>query len=136
MASDPDQPADSQTTPYLIVDSGGFVGTRFALTTEEMVIGRSPENDITLLDDGLSRQHAVLLRDDSGIFSIEDLQSSNGTKVNGKRVRAAELCHGDEIQLGRTVFRFLEPGLPVAEASPHLDEDDTQALTGPDDPRA
>ena len=123
--------------PYLRVESGDRAGTRFELREDEAVIGRSPGSDVNLPDDGLSREHAVVLRNaESGIFTIEDLQSSNGTKVNGKRVRAAELCHGDEIQLGRTVFRFLEPGLPVAEASPHLDEDDTQALTGPDDPRA
>ncbi|NNL67112.1 MAG: FHA domain-containing protein [Myxococcales bacterium] len=126
-----------EARPYLMVDSGGFAGTRFDLTAEEMVIGRNPGTDITVLDEGLSREHAVVLRDpESGICSIEDLQSSNGTKVNGKRVRSAELCHGDEVQLGRTVFRFLEPGLPVVPPSraPGSDDDDTQAITGPEDP--
>jgi pSer/pThr/pTyr-binding forkhead associated (FHA) protein len=38
---------------------------------------------------------------------IEDLQSTNSTKVNGKRIRSVELNHGDEIQIGHTRFRFL-----------------------------
>lgn len=141
MASNRDTPAAAGSgadgaRPYLMVDSGGFAGTRFDLDAEEMVIGRNPTNDITVLDEGLSREHAVILCDpDSGICSIEDLQSSNGTKVNGKRVRSAELCHGDEVQLGRTVFRFLEPGLPVVPPrhGPGNDDDDTQAITGPED---
>jgi len=117
--------------PYLRIESGGFAGSHFELAADEVVIGRNPDTDITLLDDGLSREHAVLLRDPAtGLYSIEDLQSSNGTKVNGKRVRAAELCHGDEIQLGRTVFRFLEPGLPVPpQADPMAEEnDDTHSI--------
>lgn len=123
---------DSTDAPCLIVETGGFTGTRFDLTDEEMVIGRSPANDITLLDEGLSREHAVMLRDpESGIVTIEDLQSSNGTKVNGKRVRSAELCHGDEVQLGRTVFRFFEPGLPLHAPRATSEDDDTQALSGP-----
>ena len=58
----------------------------------DLVIGRNPTTDITLLDEGISREHALILRDDeSGEYVIEDLQSTNGTKVNGKRVRSATL---------------------------------------------
>jgi pSer/pThr/pTyr-binding forkhead associated (FHA) protein len=121
--------------PCLVICSGGFAGQRFELAADEIVIGRNPNTDVTLLDEGLSREHAVILRDpQTGVFSIEDLQSSNGTKVNGKRVRSAELCHNDEVTLGLTTFRFLEPGLPVDPAlrSDH-DDDDTQAFAAPPD---
>ena len=49
----------------------------------------------------------VLFDEDLGAFTIEDLQSTNGTKVNGKRVRGATLSPGDLIQIGHTQFEFL-----------------------------
>jgi pSer/pThr/pTyr-binding forkhead associated (FHA) protein len=127
--------SDASPCPYLLIGSGGFSGQRFVLDMDEVVIGRNPDTHITLLDEGLSREHAVILRDpQTGVFSIEDLQSSNGTKVNGKRVRSAELCHNDEITLGTTTFRFLEPGLPLDPAlQADHDDDDTQAFTTPID---
>ncbi len=91
----------------LVIQAGGFEGTRYELHGTETVIGRNPNTDITLLDDGISREHAIVVLDeDSGEFTIEDLQSTNGTQVNGKRVRGAALQAGDEIQIGRTVFEF------------------------------
>ena len=129
------EPTGGDERPYLVIGSGGFSGQRFELAADEIVIGRNPNTDITLLDEGLSREHAVITRDpQTGAFSIEDLQSSNGTKVNGKRVRSAELCHNDEITLGLTTFRFLEPGLPIEpELQAEHDWDDTQAFTPLDD---
>ena len=91
----------------LVIRAGGFEGTRYELQAAETVIGRNPNTDITLLDDGISREHAILVFDeDSGEFTIEDLHSTNGTLVNGKPVRGAALQAGDEIQIGRTVFEF------------------------------
>jgi len=80
----------------------------YEITAEETLIGRNPTTDITLLDEGISREHALLLWDpDDGTYTIEDLQSTNGTKVNGKRVRSAELEDGDDLQIGHTLFQFL-----------------------------
>ena len=88
--------------------NGGFEGMSYTLSTEEVVIGRNPTTDITLLDEGISREHALILFDeDVPGYVIEDLQSTNGTKVNGKRVRSASLVEGDEIQIGQTLFRFV-----------------------------
>jgi pSer/pThr/pTyr-binding forkhead associated (FHA) protein len=90
----------------LVVLTGDFQGTEHALVKEETLIGRNPTTDITLLDEGISREHALILRDEAtGSFTIEDLQSTNGTKVNGKRVRSAALSDGDEIEIGHTRFR-------------------------------
>ena len=87
--------------------NGGFEGMTYDLSDEEVVIGRNPTTDITLLDEGISREHALVLFDEDGPnYLIEDLQSTNGTKLNGKRVRSAELAEGDEIQIGQTLFRF------------------------------
>jgi len=137
MADEPEpqtEPLADAERPYLLVRSGALSGTRFDLGSDEVVIGRNPGSEISVPDDGLSREHAVILRDArTGAFSIEDLQSSNGTKVNGKRIRSVELCHEDEIQLGQTRFRFLEAGLPVAPGlgSDADDDDDTVAFTSP-----
>lgn len=95
-------------TARLVICNGGFEGMRYDLTAEETIIGRNPTTDITLLDEGISREHSLILHDtETPSYSIEDLQSTNGTKVNGKRVRSAELQDGDEIQIGHTRFRFV-----------------------------
>ncbi len=92
----------------LVIRNGGFEGMSYELHSEETLIGRNPTTDITLLDEGISREHALILFDDQdGTYTVEDLQSTNGTKVNGKRVRSATLAPGDEIQIGRTRFQFL-----------------------------
>jgi pSer/pThr/pTyr-binding forkhead associated (FHA) protein len=92
----------------LVICNGGFEGMRYELRGEDTLIGRNPTTDITLLDESISREHAVILYDaDSGSFTIEDLQSTNSTKVNGKRIRSVALQHGDEIEIGHTRFRFL-----------------------------
>ncbi len=91
----------------LLILNGGFEGMSYELSSEETLIGRNPTTDITLLDEGISREHAIVLYDaDERQFVVEDLQSTNGTKVNGKRVRSATLADGDEIQIGRTRFQF------------------------------
>ena len=98
---------DGMLRGRLEILNGGFGGMTYDLSDEEVVIGRSPTTDITLLDEGISREHALVLFDEDGpTYLIEDLQSTNGTKLNGKRVRSAELAEGDEIQIGQTLFRF------------------------------
>lgn len=92
----------------LVICNGGFEGMEYELSSEETLIGRNPTTDVTLLDENISREHAIILFDgDTDSYTIEDLQSTNGTKVNGKGVRSHDLQHGDEIQIGHTVFRFL-----------------------------
>jgi pSer/pThr/pTyr-binding forkhead associated (FHA) protein len=93
---------------FLVICNGGFEGMRYGLQSEETIIGRNPTTDITLLDESISREHAIISYDAAtGTHTIEDLQSTNSTKVNGKRIRSVELNHGDEIQIGHTRFRFL-----------------------------
>lgn len=108
---DPSDPTSASSAPSargeLVILNGGFVGMRYELGVEETLIGRSPTTDITLLDEGISREHALVALDEtSGVHTIEDLQSTNGTKVNGKRVRSATLANGDRIEIGHTLFEF------------------------------
>lgn len=64
-----------------------------------LVIGRSPDCALTLSDPTVSRRHAELRRE-SGRWVVADLGSSNGTRVNGWRVRRATVVTGDELMLG------------------------------------
>jgi pSer/pThr/pTyr-binding forkhead associated (FHA) protein len=92
----------------ILICNGGFEGMTYELGEEETIIGRNPTTDITLLDEGISREHAVILFDaETGGWAVEDLQSTNGTKVNGRRVRSQPLQDGDRIEIGTTVFQFV-----------------------------
>ncbi len=100
---------DVPAVGVLVICNGGFEGMEYELSGEETLIGRNPTTDVTLLDENISREHAIVLQDESdGHYTVEDLQSTNGTKVNGKGVRSQALSPGDEIQIGHTVFRFEE----------------------------
>lgn len=80
-------------------------------------IGRA-ECDVDLNDPDVSRRHAVVRQVDAGL-ALEDLGSTNGTWVNGKRIEGiVELSVGDEVRFGNTVWRFQlkSAGVPSASA--------------------
>ena len=80
-------------------------GRRNVLSGERVVIGRSRECDVMLADPNISRKHAELRRDGEG-WAVFDLGSTNGIKVNGRRVDQAPLQPGDRITLGLTELTF------------------------------
>jgi hypothetical protein len=80
-------------------------GRRNVLGGSRVVVGRSREADIVLADPNVSRRHAELRRDESG-WQVVDLGSTNGIKVNGRRVDQAGLTPGDQITIGVTDLTF------------------------------
>ncbi len=89
----------------LIVFAGNHVGLRYAVDSEA-IIGRDPAADILLHDSEISRRHARILRCATG-FVIEDLDSSNGSFVNGEAVlTATALRFGDKVKLGGQLLLF------------------------------
>jgi hypothetical protein len=80
-------------------------GRRRILSGDAVVLGRSRNADIVLEDPNVSRKHAELRRED-GRWAIADLGSTNGVKVNGRRVEQAYLEPGDEIVLGTSSMQF------------------------------
>ena len=88
---------------YLIVLAGADVGKMFKLDEGETVIGRSHKATIRLDDDSISRLHAKFLLTGFSV-TCEDLGSSNGTLVNGTRIRGQQLQDGDKIRLGETTI--------------------------------
>lgn len=76
-----------------------------ALTSDTVTIGRLADCDVVLRDKGASRKHAQLkLRD--GTWTLTDLGSTNGTRLNGQTVQSRELSDGDKITIGTTVIEF------------------------------
>jgi pSer/pThr/pTyr-binding forkhead associated (FHA) protein len=75
------------------------------ISSAETLIGRSMHSDVKLTDTGISREHATITWEGES-FLLEDLQSTNGTKVNDKRIRSVKLRSQDRIQIGRTVLTF------------------------------
>ena len=80
-------------------------GTRVPVGEDPVRIGRSPENDLTLSESTVSRQHAEIVRDGDA-WVIRDLGSSNGTKVNGAGIVEQVLEDGDELKVGSVNLRF------------------------------
>jgi two-component system cell cycle response regulator len=95
----------------LIDPPGPLVGRPFPLAQDECVVGREPTCAVHLDADDLSRRHARLVRDANG-WTVEDLQSTNGTFVDGAQVQTARLQHGDRVQMGKQLFRLLPAGSP------------------------
>ena len=74
--------------------------------SQQTTIGRSSDNDIVIRSDRCSRQHATVFCD-HGEWFIRDLDSSNGTRLNGKRIKgSAPLNLGDRIRIGRQSYEF------------------------------
>jgi pSer/pThr/pTyr-binding forkhead associated (FHA) protein len=95
----------------LVVLSSNFAGKEFDLSRPQMIIGRTDENDIVINHRSISRNHAKLVREpDTARYTISDLQSSNGVRVNGQDYGKVELRRGDVIDLGHVRLRFVEPG--------------------------
>jgi diguanylate cyclase (GGDEF)-like protein len=92
------------TTAYLIVLAGSNVGEMYKLNEGEMVIGRSVNAEIQLLDEGISRKHCKIRRASGGDVFIEDLGSTNGTFSNGEPISVHRLADGDKIQVGSTTI--------------------------------
>jgi pSer/pThr/pTyr-binding forkhead associated (FHA) protein len=89
--------------PAIVVTGGPLTGRRFDVDGD-VVIGRV-EGTIVIDDDEISRRHAVVCGAHDGL-TIEDLGSTNGTRVNGRRIeKRVELSEGDEIAIGQTTFR-------------------------------
>jgi len=89
----------------LILTHEGAVVKEYNLDKERTTVGRKPSNDIQLDDATVSGQHAVFLNLQN--IYIEDLNSTNGTLLNGKKVNKRQLEHGDVVRIGHHEMKFV-----------------------------
>jgi pSer/pThr/pTyr-binding forkhead associated (FHA) protein len=93
----------------LVVMSSNFAGVEYELTEPSTVLGRTDENDIVINHRSISRNHAKILREGAS-YTIVDLQSSNGVRVNNEEYDKVQLHRGDLVDLGHVRLRFADPG--------------------------
>lgn len=90
----------------LIITHQGTVIKEYDLSKETTTVGRKPTNDIVLDDPTVSGLHASFLHMQHTY--VEDLNSTNGIKLNGKAVNKRQLKHGDLVQIGQHEFKFID----------------------------
>jgi len=101
----PEGAAESRCT--LTIVRGIDAGRVFSVDRESSIIGRGRDAEVLVDDEAVSRHHARLIRRMDGRFALEDLQSTNGTFLRGKRIQMEVLSPGDRVQLGpRLSLRF------------------------------
>jgi len=93
--------------PRLLAVAGPLKDSTIPLPDGEAALGRDPTNAVAVVDPSVSRKHCLLRREEDGRYQIKDLESRNGTLVNGASVKEQWLRHGDEIATGDSVFVFL-----------------------------
>jgi len=87
--------------------SGKYQGGEYPLQdARDLVIGRSSDLDMVLIEDMVSRKHARISLQD-GTINIADLGSTNGTFVNGEKIKAAKLKEGDRILIGTSILKLV-----------------------------
>lgn len=115
-------------TPRLLVAAGPLANSIYLLSEPEVGIGRDPVNSLAISDLSLSRRHCVLSRDQDS-YKLRDLESRNGTFVNGGVITEKRLNHGDQISIGESVLVFLlrEDTDKAAREAVEFDDCQTQA---------
>lgn len=95
--------------PKLILTHDGAVIKEFVIEQERITIGRKASNEIHIDDPTISGEHAAILMLQNAY--VEDLNSTNGTSLNGKPVTKRQLNHGDLIKIGRHEFKFVDDNI-------------------------
>lgn len=102
----------SRSTPSPFLLEIGRRGRKIRLQIGTVVIGRHPRKCQVIFEQpAISRTHCLLVVRRESV-SIRDLQSSNGTYVNGQRIGESELIDGDCVRIGKAVLKLIRTGIP------------------------
>ena len=100
-------PAASNDCLVVVYQREGSAGRCYKVESAPLRIGRDPNNEVVLADDGVSRRHARIERHGSRVV-LMDVGSRNGTLLNDRELSGvAELATGDRVQVGGTIFKYL-----------------------------
>jgi len=120
----------SSRDPYLVIFIGKDSGKRHKLKPGTMTIGRSPQADISLDDDRISRIHCAIKCSD-GTFTVEDKGSRNGIYVDSHKISHAILTPGVPFQLGHSVMKIeYKNGAEIQYEQSLMHRISTDVLTG------
>jgi predicted component of type VI protein secretion system len=110
----------------IVLSSDGQAIAELHLVPGRKVVGRTPDNDLQIDSKYISRHHCQLVTGSDGITVIEDLNSTNGIMLRGKRVRRHTLRDGDVISMGQHDMLYVDQ-----HAAAHLDDtqDDLPRVT-------
>lgn len=109
----PTSPAPRPARSYVLrFISGKYQGGEFPIVAEKQVlVGRSSDLDMVLVEDMVSRKHARIAMSQDQIW-IEDLGSTNGTFVNGEKIKRARLKEGDRVLIGTSILKLIAGDAP------------------------
>lgn len=96
----------SKHTPEILGYFNVIDGEKIPITHWENIIGRSKSSDIRIQSDSISNTHALLIKKEKGWF-IKDLNSNNGTYINGKSIKTSNITEEDDIRLGETIATII-----------------------------
>ena len=103
--------------PRLILSLDGQTLAEYNMTKERYTVGRLPDNDIRIDNAAVSGHHSLIINILNDSF-LEDLNSTNGTYVNGKLIKKHALQHGDVITAGHHQLRYVDDQVEEADAGP------------------
>src|SRR5580700_7199417 len=123
-------PGESGLGSRVVVVAGPAKGTLVRLSDDQLSVGRDSANNLCLRDRAVSRRHFTISKTDSA-FQLIDLESHNGTFVNGIPVRRKLLTHGDTIRVGRCelVFLITDDAEERTQAVEFQDSDSAELMT-------
>ena len=113
--------------PKLLLKFNAAVIKEIAMDKESISIGRKPDNDIVIDNPAISGHHCKLTLEGGGYY-VEDLESTNGTFVNEKRIKKSGLHHNDVVGVAKHAVVFLNEA-ELAESAPQPASDATMVLT-------
>jgi hypothetical protein len=122
----------------VVLSTDGKAVAELHLVPGRKVVGRTPDNDLQIDSKFISRHHCQVITDSDGVSAIEDLNSTNGITIRGKRVRRHTLRDGDVIGLGQYELLYVNHGAAAHLADTHdeltpIDADAANEESGDDE---